>query len=175
MARKSPARAPERCRSRMAQAGAACEAAHLPAPGRCARIRHPGRDAQVPAASGRPSEPDQPRGSPPGGRLFAVVQSPGSNDDRDLRFALKSALGAPAELVWHKAAELPAGTRAVLLPGGFSYGDYLRAGAMARHSPVMAAVRRFAEAGGPVLGICNGFPVLRGSGPLPGAAGRSPR
>jgi phosphoribosylformylglycinamidine synthase I len=105
--------------------------------------------------------------------LFAVVQFPGSNDDRDLRFALKSVLGAPAELVWHKAAELPAATRAVLLPGGFSYGDYLRCGAMARHSPVMAAVRRFAEAGGPVLGVCNGFQVLCESGLLPGALVRN--
>jgi phosphoribosylformylglycinamidine synthase len=105
--------------------------------------------------------------------LFAVVQFPGSNDDRDLWFALKSVLGVPAELVWHKAAELPAGTRAVLLPGGFSYGDYLRAGAMARHSPVMGAVRRFAEAGGCVLGVCNGFQVLCESGLLPGALVRN--
>ncbi len=105
--------------------------------------------------------------------MFAVVQFPGSNDDRDLRFALKSVLGAPAELVWHKSAELPAGTNAVLLPGGFSYGDYLRAGAMARHSPVMAAVRRFAEAGGPVLGVCNGFQVLCESGLLPGVLVRN--
>jgi len=105
--------------------------------------------------------------------LFAVVQFPGSNDDRDLRFALKSVLGAPAELVWHKSAELPAGTNAVLLPGGFSYGDYLRCGAMARHSPVMAAVRRFAEAGGPVLGVCNGFQVLCESGLLPGVLVRN--
>jgi len=105
--------------------------------------------------------------------LFAVVHFPGSNDDRDLRFALKSVLGAAAELVWHKRGELPAGTRAVLLPGGFSYGDYLRAGAMARHSPVMAAVRRFAEAGGPVLGVCNGFQVLCESGLLPGVLVRN--
>jgi phosphoribosylformylglycinamidine synthase len=105
--------------------------------------------------------------------LLAVVQFPGSNDDRDARFALKAVLGAPAELVWHKAAELPAGTRAVVLPGGFSYGDYLRCGAMARHSPVMAAVRRFAEAGGPVLGICNGFQVLCESGLLPGVLVRN--
>jgi phosphoribosylformylglycinamidine synthase len=105
--------------------------------------------------------------------LFAVVQFPGSNDDRDLCFAMKSVLGAPAELVWHKAAQLPSGTRAVLLPGGFSYGDYLRCGAMARHSPVMAAVRRFAEAGGVVLGVCNGFQVLCESGLLPGALVRN--
>jgi phosphoribosylformylglycinamidine synthase len=101
--------------------------------------------------------------------VFAVIQFPGSNDDRDMRFALKSALGVDARLVWHKEAELPAGTRAVLLPGGFSYGDYLRCGAMARFSPVMAAVRRFAEAGGPVLGTCNGFQVLCEAGLLPGA------
>ena len=105
--------------------------------------------------------------------MFAVVQFPGSNDDRDLRFAMKSVLGAPAELVWHKDGELPAGTRAVLLPGGFSYGDYLRCGAMARHSPVMAAVRRFADSGGIVLGVCNGFQVLCESGLLPGALVRN--
>jgi phosphoribosylformylglycinamidine synthase len=101
--------------------------------------------------------------------VFAVIQFPGSNDDRDMHFALKGVLGADARLVWHKEPELPAGTRAVLLPGGFSYGDYLRCGAMARFSPVMAAVRRFAEAGGPVLGTCNGFQVLCESGLLPGA------
>jgi phosphoribosylformylglycinamidine synthase len=100
--------------------------------------------------------------------VFAVVQFPGSNDDRDLRFAMKSVLGAPAELVWHQAGELPAGTRAVLLPGGFSYGDYLRCGAMAQYSPIMAAVKRFAQAGGPVLGVCNGFQVLCEAGLLPG-------
>jgi phosphoribosylformylglycinamidine synthase len=105
--------------------------------------------------------------------LFAVIQFPGSNDDRDMRFAVKSALGADASLVWHKEVELPAGTRAVLLPGGFSYGDYLRCGAMARFSPVMAAVKRFADAGGPVLGTCNGFQVLCESGLLPGALVRN--
>ncbi|MEB2346876.1 MAG: phosphoribosylformylglycinamidine synthase subunit PurQ [Deltaproteobacteria bacterium] len=101
--------------------------------------------------------------------MFAVIQFPGSNDDRDMRFALKSALALDARLVWHQEPELPAATRAVLLPGGFSYGDYLRCGAMARFSPVMAAVRRFAEAGGPVLGTCNGFQVLCEAGLLPGA------
>ncbi|HEY8153654.1 MAG TPA: phosphoribosylformylglycinamidine synthase subunit PurQ [Myxococcota bacterium] len=105
--------------------------------------------------------------------MFAVVQFPGSNDDRDARFALKSVLGAAAELVWHQRAELPPGTAAVLLPGGFSYGDYLRCGAMAQYSPVMAAVKRFAEAGGPVLGVCNGFQVLCESGLLPGALVRN--
>lgn len=101
--------------------------------------------------------------------MFAVLQFPGSNDDRDMVFALKSALAADVRLIWHKDSELPAGTGAVLLPGGFSYGDYLRAGAMARFSPVMAAVRRFAEAGGLVLGTCNGFQVLCEAGLLPGA------
>jgi phosphoribosylformylglycinamidine synthase I len=105
--------------------------------------------------------------------VFSVIQLPGSNDDRDLRFALKSVLGCPAELVWHEQGELPAGTRAVLIPGGFSYGDYLRAGAMAAFAPVMAAVRRFADAGGPVLGVCNGFQVLCESGLLPGALVRN--
>lgn len=105
--------------------------------------------------------------------MFAVIQFPGSNDDRDMRFAVKSALGAEARLVWHKDAALPSDTRAVLLPGGFSYGDYLRCGAMARFSPVMAAVKRFADAGGPVLGTCNGFQVLCESGLLPGALVRN--
>jgi phosphoribosylformylglycinamidine synthase I len=101
--------------------------------------------------------------------VFAVIQFPGSNDDRDMRFAMKSVLGARAALVWHKDSELPADTRAVLLPGGFSYGDYLRCGAMARFSPVMAAVKRFADAGGLVLGTCNGFQILCEAGLLPGA------
>jgi phosphoribosylformylglycinamidine synthase I len=100
--------------------------------------------------------------------LFSVIQLPGSNDDRDMRFAMKSILGCETEFVWHRRSELPPGTRGVLLPGGFSYGDYLRAGAMAATSPVMAAVKRFAEAGGPVLGVCNGFQVLCESGLLPG-------
>ena len=105
--------------------------------------------------------------------MLAVIQFPGSCDDRDLRFALKSVLGAPSELVWHKRSELPPGTEAVLCPGGFAYGDYLRCGAMARFSPIMPAVRRFADAGGPVLGICNGFQVLCESGLLPGALVRN--
>jgi phosphoribosylformylglycinamidine synthase len=101
--------------------------------------------------------------------VFSVIQFPGSNDDRDMRFALKAVLGAEARLVWHKDSELPAGTAAVLCPGGFSYGDYLRCGAMAQYSPIMAAVKRFADAGGPVIGVCNGFQVLCESGLLPGA------
>jgi len=97
----------------------------------------------------------------------AVVQFPGSNDDRDAVWALK-ALGAEATLTWHADPELPAGTGAVVLPGGFSYGDYLRCGAIARFSPVMEAVTRFAADGGLVLGICNGFQILCEAGLLPG-------
>ena len=96
------------------------------------------------------------------------MQFPGSNDDRDMRFALKSALAVEAALVWHKDPELPPDTEAVLLPGGFSYGDYLRCGAMAQYSPIVAAAKRFAERGGPVLGTCNGFQILCESGLLPG-------
>ena len=105
--------------------------------------------------------------------MFAVVQFPGSNDDRDMRFAVKSVLGAEAELVWQADDELPPDTDAVLLPGGFSYGDYLRTGAMARFSPLVASVRRFADRGGPVLGTCNGFQILCESGLLPGALVRN--
>jgi len=105
--------------------------------------------------------------------LFAVLQFPGSNDDRDMVFALKCVLGADARLVWHAESALPAGTRGVLLPGGFSYGDYLRCGAMARFSPIIADVKRFADAGGPVLGTCNGFQILCESGLLPGVLVRN--
>jgi len=105
--------------------------------------------------------------------VFAVLQFPGSNDDRDMVYAMKTVLGADARLVWHRDPELPAGTRGVLVPGGFSYGDYLRCGAMARFSPVMADVQRFAERGGPVLGTCNGFQVLCEAGLLPGALRRN--
>ena len=97
----------------------------------------------------------------------AVIRFPGSNDDRDAVWALK-ALGADASLVWHADSELPEGTGAVVLPGGFSYGDYLRCGAIARFAPIMEAVREFAGAGGLVLGICNGFQILCEAGLLPG-------
>jgi phosphoribosylformylglycinamidine synthase len=97
----------------------------------------------------------------------AVIQFPGSNDDRDAVWALK-ALGADASLVWHADAELPESTAAVVLPGGFSYGDYLRCGAIARFAPIMQAVQAFAADGGLVLGICNGFQILCEAGLLPG-------
>lgn len=97
----------------------------------------------------------------------AVVVFPGSNCDRDCSFALRQLLGCPADEVWHQETRLQ-DYDLVVLPGGFSYGDYLRAGAIARFSPVMAAVRDFAEAGGPVIGICNGFQILLEAGLLPG-------
>ncbi len=96
----------------------------------------------------------------------AVLVFPGSNDDRDAALALEG-LGAEAILVWHAETELPA-VDAVVLPGGFSYGDYLRCGAIARFAPVLAAVAGFAAEGGPVLGICNGFQILCEAGLLPG-------
>jgi phosphoribosylformylglycinamidine synthase subunit PurQ / glutaminase len=98
----------------------------------------------------------------------AVVVFPGSNDDRDAAWALGS-LSADATLVWHAEERLPDDVAAVVLPGGFSYGDYLRSGAIARFSPVMQAVAAFAAEGGPVLGICNGFQILCEAGLLPGA------
>ncbi len=102
----------------------------------------------------------------------AVLVFPGSNDDRDAAWAL-GALGAEARLVWHAEAELPTGTGAVVLPGGFSYGDYLRCGAIARFAPILDAVRDFAAGGGPVLGICNGFQILCEAGLLPGVLRRN--
>jgi phosphoribosylformylglycinamidine synthase subunit PurQ / glutaminase len=102
--------------------------------------------------------------SPP---KVAVVVFPGSNDDYDAVWSL-GALGGEAVRVWHESERLPEDTGAVVLPGGFSYGDYLRCGAIARFSPVMAAVGAFAAVGGPVLGICNGFQILCEAGLLPG-------
>jgi phosphoribosylformylglycinamidine synthase len=99
--------------------------------------------------------------------VVAVVQFPGSNDDHDAHWALK-ALGADARLVWHADTELPRRTGAVVLPGGFSYGDYLRCGAIARFAPIMEEVTRFAGEGGLVLGTCNGFQILCEAGLLPG-------
>ena len=100
--------------------------------------------------------------------VVAVAVFPGSNDDRDAQLAL-ARLGADARRVWHTEEALPDGTAAVVLPGGFSFGDYLRCGAIARVSPVMGAVTAFARAGGLVLGICNGFQILTEAGLLPGA------
>jgi phosphoribosylformylglycinamidine synthase len=101
-----------------------------------------------------------------------IVVFPGSNCDRDVRWALEGCLGIPTRFLWHEERDL-SGIDAVVLPGGFSYGDYLRCGAIARFAPMLEAVRTFAEAGGPVLGICNGFQVLTELGLLPGALTRN--
>jgi phosphoribosylformylglycinamidine synthase subunit PurQ / glutaminase len=99
---------------------------------------------------------------------FGVVVFPGSNCDHDAHHAIGKILGQPVEFIWHQSENLD-GYDAVVLPGGFSYGDYLRTGAIARFSPVMRAVARFARRGGLVLGICNGFQILLEVGLLPGA------
>jgi phosphoribosylformylglycinamidine synthase len=99
---------------------------------------------------------------------FAVLQFPGSNCDQDVVHVLRNVLGHTVELLWHKESSLGAAD-AVIVPGGFSYGDYLRTGAIARFSPVMEAVQGFAADGGLVLGICNGFQILCEAGLLPGA------
>ena len=98
----------------------------------------------------------------------AILQFPGSNCDWDAEHAVQDVLGIPANRVWHKSP-LPAETEAVIVPGGFSFGDYLRCGAIARFSPIMKDLRLFAEKGGLVLGICNGFQILCEAGLLPGA------
>ena len=102
-----------------------------------------------------------------GGPRIAVVTFPGSNDDGDAALALEL-LGADPVRVWHAETVLPEGAAGVVLPGGFSYGDYLRCGAIARFAPVMEAVGAFAASGSPVLGICNGFQILCEAGLLPG-------
>lgn len=105
---------------------------------------------------------------------FAVIVFPGSNSDHDAHHAVTGVLGEQGALVWHKDTSL-GGADAVILPGGFAHGDYLRTGAIARFSPIMNAVRAFAERGGPVLGICNGFQILLEAGLLPGAIMRNRR
>jgi phosphoribosylformylglycinamidine synthase len=103
---------------------------------------------------------------------FVVLQFPASNCDQDAVHVLKDVLGHSARFAWHKETSL-GGADAVIVPGGFSYGDYLRTGAIARFSPIMQAVKQFAENGGPVLGICNGFQILTEAGLLPGALVRN--
>jgi len=105
---------------------------------------------------------------------FSVVVFPGSNSDYDAFYAASEVIGEDAALVWHKDTDLQ-GADVVILPGGFAHGDYLRTGAIARFSPIMAAVKAFADRGGPVLGICNGFQVLLEAGMLPGAMVRNDR
>jgi phosphoribosylformylglycinamidine synthase len=103
----------------------------------------------------------------------AVIVFPGSNCDRDMASAIELVTGRAPAMVWHRDSDLPAGTDFVALPGGFSYGDYLRSGAMAARSPIMAAVVAAAARGVPVLGVCNGFQVLTEAGLLPGALMRN--
>ncbi len=97
-----------------------------------------------------------------------IVLFPGTNRERDMAIALRAATGTSPLMLWHRDSELPP-LDLLVLPGGFSHGDYLRCGAMAAHSPIMAAVRAFAGAGGHVLGVCNGFQILTEAGLLPGA------
>lgn len=103
---------------------------------------------------------------------WGVVTFPGSNDDRDSLYCLDTVLEQQAVSLWHKDRDLK-GVDAIVLPGGYSYGDYLRCGALARFSPVMQSVIAFAKTGGPVLGMCNGFQILCESGLLPGALVRN--
>ena len=103
----------------------------------------------------------------------AVLVFPGSNCDRDLAVAIEQVTGRAPAMVWHRESELPDGTGLIAIPGGFSYGDYLRSGAMAARSPIMRAVGEAAGKGVPVLGICNGFQVLTEAGLLPGALMRN--
>ena len=103
----------------------------------------------------------------------AVLVFPGSNCDRDLAVAIEQVTGRAPAMVWHRETELPEGTGLIAIPGGFSYGDYLRSGAMAARSPIMRAVAEAAAEGVPVLGICNGFQVLTEAGLLPGALMRN--
>ena len=103
---------------------------------------------------------------------FAIIRFPGTWSDRDCRHVLQNVLGQQADIVWHRETDLSA-YDAVVLPGGFSYGDYLRTGAIARFSPVMDEVLKFAKRGGPVIGICNGFQILCESGLLPGVLMRN--
>ncbi len=105
---------------------------------------------------------------------FGVVVFPGSNCDHDAFHVLSTVLGQPTEWVWHQSTQVNH-LDAIVLPGGFSYGDYLRTGALASHSPVLGAVKKFAERGGLVLGICNGFQILLEAGLLPGAMLRNRR
>lgn len=102
----------------------------------------------------------------------AVIVFPGSNCDRDVKVALEASMGHDAHMVWHRETDLPP-VDLIVVPGGFSYGDYLRCGAMAAHSPIMQAVKARADAGVAVLGICNGFQILTETGMLPGALMRN--
>lgn len=103
----------------------------------------------------------------------AVIVFPGSNCDRDAQTALRKASGQEPEMIWHKDAIIPEGTDLVMVPGGFSYGDHLRCGAMAGNSPIISALKAHADRGGYILGVCNGFQILTETGLLPGALMRN--
>ena len=105
---------------------------------------------------------------------FGVVVFPGSNCDSDAHYAMNEVIGQPAEFIWHQSEQI-SGFDAIILPGGFSYGDYLRTGAIAKFSPIMRALEKFARSGGLVLGVCNGFQILVEAGLLPGALMRNER
>src|SRR5207245_717031 len=122
----------------------------------------------------RPCSTNAPRGPRPPMKA-AVVVFPGSNCDRDCKVAIERSTGAEVEMVWHGDTELPAKLDLIVLPGGFSYGDYLRCGAMASLSPVMTEVKAAAERGVATVGICNGFQILCEAGLLPGALLRNAR
>ena len=138
-----------------------------------AREAGPGRGSAVrqrwlPKPLARGTQPDY-----IAGMHASVVLFPGSNADAEMVRTLRDVLGVPTTVVWHRETALPTPTDLVALPGGFSYGDYLRCGAIARTSPILAAVRRHAERGGLVLGVCNGFQILTECGLLPGALTRN--
>src|SRR6266508_3304314 len=140
-----------------------------PASTRCARSSSRTPSSRITGSSCDPSTPRRaaaPRLRGTGMRV-GIVTFPGSNCDHDVYHVVKHACGADAAYVWHKD-RLPSGLDVVIVPGGFSYGDYLRCGALARFSPVMEDVLAFAGGGGPVLGICNGFQILCEAGLLPG-------
>src|SRR5579859_4014494 len=99
---------------------------------------------------------------------FGIITFPGSNCDHDCEFAVTHAAGEKAAMLWHESTDLE-GCDAVIVPGGFAYGDYLRTGAIAKFAPIMQNVKKFADGGGLVIGICNGFQILCESGLLPGA------
>ena len=101
-----------------------------------------------------------------------VLQFPGTNCEYDTKYAFEK-LGANVKIIWHEETQLPNNTNLVVLPGGFSYGDYLRSGALAKHAPIMEAVKTYAKNGGKILGICNGFQILTETGLLPGALKRN--
>ena len=104
--------------------------------------------------------------------LVTVLQFPGTNCEYDTKYAFEK-LGADVKILWHEETSLPEGTDLVVAPGGFSYGDYLRSGALAKFAPIMDAVKIYAANGGKVLGICNGFQILTETGLLPGALKRN--